>query len=260
MSERDLLDRLNVRYARTGRNGTTVFRRYSRAEHVPVGLQHQRHRICDYIAIDMQSNGHTLPAGTRFQPGAPIYHGHEVKTSRSDWLRELADTSKAETFRQHMHYWWLVVPDTKIVRDDLPEGWGLLVAHGRSLRVVVPAILNPEPAPIPHTLTGALIRAVTRTEGALATSATAPVDAIQSLLYTIAGDRSTQRRPRPRVADPDDDRPYYRRRITHLTRGPGGEAWVTLDCSHTVLRPSGFQLQLPAQMVDCDECPLQSQA
>jgi hypothetical protein len=68
-----------------------------------------------------------------------------------------------------MHYWWLVAAARDLVRDDLPEGWGLLLPHGpRTLRVVVPAVLNPEPEPMPHALQGALLRAVASTEARLA--------------------------------------------------------------------------------------------
>lgn len=168
--EQEMLDLLNIRYARTGRNGKSVFRRFSRAEHVPWGLQLARHRICDYVAVDMQANGYQdgVPYRDRARLRAPIYHGHEVKVSRSDWLRELADPTKAETFREHMHCWWLVVPDAAIVRDDLPDGWGLMVSHGRSVRVAVHAAINGAPAPMPAPLVGALIRAVTKTEARIA--------------------------------------------------------------------------------------------
>lgn len=58
-----------------------------------------------------------------------------------------------------MDRWWLVVPDRRIVRDDLPDGWGLIVAH----RVVAPApALNP--LPMPKTMMAALLRAVMQTE------------------------------------------------------------------------------------------------
>jgi hypothetical protein len=57
-----------------------------------------------------------------------------------------------------MHYWWLVVPDKSIVRDDLPEGWGLMIANGSTRAVVKPAP-NQNPEPMPTSMTGALLRA-----------------------------------------------------------------------------------------------------
>ncbi|WP_459983626.1 hypothetical protein [Nocardioides sp. AN3] len=160
-----MLDRLNVRYSSRVTNGGWSCAKYLRAEHVPAGLRLQRHRICDYVATSM----HSTP-WSREQPTAspPVFHGHEVKVSRSDWLAELRDPSKAAAFRPHMHYWWLVAAAREIVRDDLPEGWGLLIPHGpRTLRVVVPAVLNPDSEPLPHTLQGALLRSVASTEARL---------------------------------------------------------------------------------------------
>ncbi|GAA4120556.1 hypothetical protein GCM10022215_24320 [Nocardioides fonticola] len=90
----------------------------------------------------------------------PVFHGHEVKVSRSDWLTELRDPSKADAFRPYVHGWWLVAADASIVRDDLPAGWGLMVPHGpHTLRVVVPAPLNPRPLPLPPPMVGAFLRA-----------------------------------------------------------------------------------------------------
>lgn len=160
-TERTMLDRLNQRYSVLVRNGDWTGPKFLRAEHVPVGLRHQRHRICDYVATGMHSTPYVNGKGSAFPP---IYHGHEVKVSRSDWLTELRDPSKAEAFRPHMHFWWLVAAEASIVRDDLPDGWGLMVPHGRTLRVVVQADLNRTVEPMPHGLVGALLRATATTE------------------------------------------------------------------------------------------------
>lgn len=54
--------------------------------------------------------------------------GYEVKVARSDWLAELDQPAKAEAWEQNVHEWWIVAPDTTIVRpEELPPGWGLLV-------------------------------------------------------------------------------------------------------------------------------------
>lgn len=54
--------------------------------------------------------------------------GYEVKVARSDWLAELDQPAKAEAWEQNVHEWWIVAPDTTIVRpEELPHGWGLLV-------------------------------------------------------------------------------------------------------------------------------------
>lgn len=57
---------------------------------------------------------------------------------------------------------WLVVPDAGIVRDDLPDGWGLMAIQGSKLRAVRPAPkLHPEP--MPRTMQVAMLRAVAAT-------------------------------------------------------------------------------------------------
>lgn len=180
-TERDMLDRLNVRYGKTVSNGPWVGPKFMRAEHVPLGLSFNRRRIADFIAADMHSQS-WAPTGAKalsyldrrdqsiWLP-APVLHGHEVKVSRSDWLTELRDPEKSEAFRRHMHFWWLVVSDKTIVRDDLPEGWGLMVADGHTTRVLVQAVPNREPEPLPHSMLGALLRASVSTETRLALAA-----------------------------------------------------------------------------------------
>lgn len=132
-TERDMLDLLHLRYSgpRDG-NG----QRYACAEHVRNGAGFDATRTADFVAMDLwPSKGLHL-------------HGHEVKVSRADWLRELADPGKAAAFMRYMDHWWLAVPDERIVREDLPEGWGLLVRRGSRLVAAVAAPrLNPEPVP-----------------------------------------------------------------------------------------------------------------
>lgn len=61
-------------------------------------------------------------------------HGFEIKVSRADWVKEMKNPAKAEAIWGFCDYWWLVVSDRSIVRDDeLPQGWGLMVPHGKGL-------------------------------------------------------------------------------------------------------------------------------
>ena len=53
-------------------------------------------------------------------------HGVEIKTSRSDWLTERADPTKAAPFRRHCDRWWLATTPG-IVRPDEIDGFGLMV-------------------------------------------------------------------------------------------------------------------------------------
>jgi hypothetical protein len=173
-TERTMLDRLNVRYAAQIRNGNWVGPKFFRAEHVPIGLGWSRTRICDFIAVDMHSTTSgpevSYSSPKHWSIKAPVFHGHEVKVSRSDWLAELRDPSKAETFRRHMHFWWLVVSDKAIVRDDLPDGWGLMAKSGSKLRALVKPTPNLNPEPMPAGLIGALLRASHTTERSLVTA------------------------------------------------------------------------------------------
>jgi hypothetical protein len=147
-TEREVLDALYaVRYSQRFGNGY----RWAYAEQVRSGSGLvDGKRIADAVAMDLwPSKGQEI-------------HGHEVKVSRSDWLCELRDAEKAEAFRPYMSRWWLVVPDAAIVRDDLPEGWGLILANWTTVRVLKRAP-RLDPKPLPRPMLGALLRATEAT-------------------------------------------------------------------------------------------------
>lgn len=107
-------------------------------------------RIADYLVVDTYGTTEII--------------GFEVKISRSDWLTELKDPSKSEEWRAHCHRWYLVVPDATIVRDDLPEGWGLMtIDKNGKLRVRVKSVVNPEPEPLDSLSQAQLYRSVAKT-------------------------------------------------------------------------------------------------
>lgn len=164
MTERNMLDLLATRYTKTDdRRGGA--HRYAFADHVPNKPVNAR-RIADFIAVDCWrgnwadwQDGHDW-ADERW--GYAI-HGHEVKVSRADWLAELSKPDKADAFRAYCHYWWLVVSDVSIVRDDeLPDGWGLLAPRGSHLAAVVRGPRR-EPLPMPLPMTVSLMRAIAKT-------------------------------------------------------------------------------------------------
>ncbi|MFJ6044477.1 hypothetical protein [Brachybacterium paraconglomeratum] len=153
VTERDMLDLLHDRFSQTSQSSS---RRYACAEHVAshsgwttADGRYGDPRRADFIAQDCWSHQGLL------------LHGHEVKVSRSDWLVELRDPSKAVT--RYCDRWWLVAADRSIVRDDLPDGWGLL-APGKDGRLRVfkraPALT---PDPISPTFRAALLRATAAT-------------------------------------------------------------------------------------------------
>ena len=148
-TERQMLDLLRARYSQTNPgNGP----RYAIAEHVKSSAGFDARRQADMIVMDLWPGNYN---GDRLH-----LIGHEVKCSRADWLNELKDPEKAETFKRYMHRWYLVVADRSIVRDgELPEGWGLIaLTSGGTLRAVKQApVLNPEP--VTYHLLAALLRA-----------------------------------------------------------------------------------------------------
>ena len=146
-TERAMLDALHARYSQPSQ-GTTV--RWVCAEHVKAACGFDR-RAADFLAQDLwEGQGNLL-------------HGHEVKVSRSDWLRELADPAKAEAVKRYCDRWWLVVPDRRIVRDDLPTEWGLLALDDTGRLRVARRAPKLRPEPIPATFRAALLRATAKT-------------------------------------------------------------------------------------------------
>lgn len=63
-------------------------------------------------------------------------HGFEFKSNRSDWLREKENPAKADAIQKYCDRWWLVVGSKEIVmEDEVPKTWGVIVPHGKGLRV-----------------------------------------------------------------------------------------------------------------------------
>lgn len=198
-TERDMLDLLLARYTDIRRG--TMADRWVRAEHVKAQLGYGTggglgQRIAYFIAAD----GHPgIPYGS-----ALALHGHEVKVSRSDWLTELRAPEKSEAIKRHMHYWWLVIPDAAIIKPgELPEGWGLMVRSGGTLRAKVKAaLLNPEPVPLDFTIS--LMASAARTAHREPLRRDAPVTFIKNWAPRCAfcGEASPCASHQPRAASP----------------------------------------------------------
>jgi len=57
--------------------------------------------------------------------------GFEIKSSRSDWTRELKNPSKSDEIQKYCDRWWIVVGGRNIVQPgELPPTWGLMAIHG----------------------------------------------------------------------------------------------------------------------------------
>lgn len=148
-TERIMLDALHQRYDVRSQGLSS---RYAVAEHVRNDAGFSATRTADFVAMDLWPG---------YGKGLHL-HGHEVKVSRSDWLTELKDPEKARAFIPHCNFWWLVVPDARIVKDDLPDGWGLLVLNRNGLRAKVKAPYKTA-EPMPRGFVAAMLRATQTT-------------------------------------------------------------------------------------------------
>lgn len=68
-----------------------------------------------------------------------LVEGFEIKSSRQDWLRELQNPAKSESFVTACDFWWLVTAPDVSNLSEIPATWGWLVANGNGLKVMKPA-------------------------------------------------------------------------------------------------------------------------
>ena len=102
-------------------------------------------RYADAVAVGLwASRGHAV-------------HGFEIKVSRSDWLRELKDPSKAEPVCRYCDFWWIVAPKGVVKDGELPIKWGLLELRATNLTQIV-AAPRLEPQPIGRAFFASLMR------------------------------------------------------------------------------------------------------
>lgn len=151
-TERMLLDRLRQRHGMVSGNGPEwVF-----MEHVADQTGFATRRI-DGLAVHLwRSRHHEV-------------HAFEVKVSRSDFRRELADLSKSEVWTSWVEYFWIVAPHGVLTKTDIPDQWGLLVTRGGGLAIAKRAPrLRPKPdgylpAPdLPRSVVAAMLRQAAR--------------------------------------------------------------------------------------------------
>ncbi len=85
--------------------------------------------------------------------------GFEIKTDRSDWLREKVNPEKADEIGALCDYWYLVVSDTGMIKDgELPETWGLMAANGKGLKTIREAEKNSHPKELTRAFLAAILR------------------------------------------------------------------------------------------------------
>lgn len=85
-------------------------------------------------------------------------HGVEIKVSRSDWKREAADPTKAESVAKYCDRWWVhTAPGVVDDLSDVPPLWGLREWNGRCWNTVKEAGLS-ESEPMDRAFLAALLR------------------------------------------------------------------------------------------------------
>ena len=62
--------------------------------------------------------------------------GFEFKASRSDWLRELKNPAKAEKIAAYCDRWYIVAAKGCVKLDEMPVGWGYMLADDGTLKMV----------------------------------------------------------------------------------------------------------------------------
>jgi hypothetical protein len=163
LTERDMLNLLHARFGQRSYNGAVSAPRFVCAEQVRSGAGFDR-RTADFIAVDTWESS--------LRDGLLTVHGVEVKTSRSDWRRELADPEKAAESLAYASHCWLAAADPSVARaDELPDGWGLLLPRRRGGVLVLVAAVTArrrKPARMDASATAALLRAVAKTAAARA--------------------------------------------------------------------------------------------
>lgn len=87
--------------------------------------------------------------------------GYEIKASKADLKKELADPTKHEALAQYCDHWWLLAWDESVLLDGIPESWGVMITTGsdgeRELKVVKKAATR-EPKPWPRSFVCSLVR------------------------------------------------------------------------------------------------------
>lgn len=114
---------------------------------VPDGTGMKKQRTADAIAIGLWAKN------------AGQFHAFEVKSSRSDWTRELQEPEKSRRWREVCTSFWLVAGRGVAKLEEVPPDWGFLevAANGESLKIRKQP-LHVERGSVPLNLVGAMLR------------------------------------------------------------------------------------------------------
>lgn len=152
-------------------DGTTLFDRASPQESYTAGqmraMLRERHKTNEWALMFEVGNSTGWQGGRRWADAVAVHlwpskgnaiHGFEVKISRSDWLREVKNPTKAEEIEQYCDYWWVAAPKGVVGLSELPTGWGLMEAASGKLRVVVRPTQRQNITPLDRGFVAAMLR------------------------------------------------------------------------------------------------------
>lgn len=123
---------------------------------------HARVAAGNLYAEQVRYRGRTADA-VWFDATTMDWHFVEAKTSRADWLRELAQPEKSRPFRQQVDYAWLLAPADVPRYDEMPERWGLLVPGVSRLYSPRSAVRHPSYGKTDREFLAAVVRAAVET-------------------------------------------------------------------------------------------------
>lgn len=118
--------------------------------------------VWDKTGVSGRRRADALAVGTWPSQGFEI-HGFEVKISRSDWLKELADRDKQAAVGAYCDQWWVVAPAGVVDPKELPPLWGLYAAAPAAedawrLRVARRAGRNDDVQPVDRKFLASVLR------------------------------------------------------------------------------------------------------
>jgi len=87
--------------------------------------------------------------------------GIEIKTSVSDWNREIAKPEKSVAIQKYCRHWYIAAPKGIVDVSAVPPTWGLLECNDRGVRATKNAPIL-EPQPIDMLLLCSILRNVAR--------------------------------------------------------------------------------------------------
>ena len=65
--------------------------------------------------------------------------GIEIKVTKSDFRKEIAEPEKAESISRFCKHWWIASPPGVVPKSELPENWGLIECTATMAKDVVAA-------------------------------------------------------------------------------------------------------------------------